>query len=75
MRREARVQVVKKSLVNRMPLKGKPSCPYCGKTLIFIYNDVKEGHLGQKCGKCGKVSILDIGSLKTYQIVDDVNNR
>jgi transcription elongation factor Elf1 len=65
------VKVFKKSDVQKMPLKRKPACPYCGKPLTFVYSDVEKGHLGQKCGKCGKPSMLDMETMEVYQIRDD----
>lgn len=54
-----------------MRLKGKPRCPYCHRPLIFIYEDVPRGHLNQKCGNCGKPSIIDAETLEVL-IIDNV---
>jgi transposase-like protein len=62
---------VLKSEVAKMPLKGKPACPYCGRPLTFVYGDVDRGHLGQKCYTCGKTSLVDMACMKAYRICDD----
>ena len=51
-------------------VRGKPKCPYCRKPLTFVCNDVKGGHLNQKCGKCGKGSIVDMGTMEAIAIDD-----
>ena len=54
--------------LNRMKIKGKPRCPYCRKPLTFIYEDVPRGHLNQKCGNCGKPSIVNAETLEVMII-------
>ena len=49
-------------------LKGKPECPCCGKPLTFICKDVTGGHLNQKCGNCGKPSIVDMSTMEVKLI-------
>ena len=54
--------------LNRMKVKGKPRCPFCNRTLSFIYEDVPHGHLNQKCWKCGKTSVVDLQTMDVLVI-------
>ena len=59
--------------LNRMKVKGKPKCPFCNRTLAFIYEDVPHGHLNQKCWKCGKTSVVDVQTMDVL-IVEGIHN-
>ena len=62
---------VPKSYIKKMKLKGKPPCPYCGKPLIFGYEDLR-GHANQKCPNCRRNSFVDFDTMKAYRIAEDV---
>ena len=64
--------VVRKTITSKeaegFGLKGKPKCPWCDKPLIFICGDVVGGHINQKCGKCGKLSLIDMKTMEAIAI-------
>lgn len=63
---------ISKTDLQRMKLKGKPKCPYCQKPLTFIYDDIEKGHLSQKCGNCGKSSVVDTATMEVFVFDDAV---
>ena len=53
--------------VTELKLKGIVACPACGKEFIFAYSDVK-GHASMPCIRCGRISMVDYGTLVATQI-------
>ncbi len=63
--------VIPISAVRGSKLKGKPKCPVCGTSLMFVYGDTQGGHIDQKCHKCGNKIWVDLATMECQQIVDD----
>ena len=55
--------------LSKLKLKGKPKCPYCGKPVSFIYDDLPHGHISQLCPNCGRKVMLDVGTMTAHKIV------
>ena len=50
-----------------MDLKGVIACPACEKEFVFAYSDAK-GHASVPCIRCGRISMVDYGTLKATLI-------
>lgn len=57
--------------VQQFKLKWKPKCPCCQKPLAFVYAGITKGSLNQKCGNCGRCSIVDIETMTVMEIRED----
>ena len=57
--------------VNQMKLRGKPKCPICNNPLAFIYDDMIKGHFNQKCGRCGRKSLVDVETMSVLPIQEN----
>ena len=53
-----------KSTWDKMKLKGKPKCPFCGNALIFVY----EGSIGYSAVKCKRCSHESIVNTETLEV-------
>ena len=55
--------------LSKMKLRGKPRCPYCERPVSFIYADMPQGHISQRCPHCGHQVLVDVGSLTAHKVV------
>jgi len=53
----------------RMKLRGKPTCPYCGKVVSFIFDDVQTGHISQRCPNCNHRVLVDAKLMVAHKVV------
>ena len=53
----------------RMKLRGKPTCPYCGKVVSFIFDDVRTGHISQRCPNCNHRVLVDAQTMTAHKVI------
>lgn len=59
--------------LSKMKLRGKPRCPYCECPVSFIYADIPQGHISQRCPNCGHRVLVDVGSMTAHKVVTTDN--
>lgn len=65
-------QTIPRSQVIRIMGYGrKPLCPRCGNPLSVV-SEGATGYANMKCIRCKKASIVNLQSLETQEIIDDI---
>ena len=71
--KSTRKNVIYRIQMHEMRLRAKPKCPCCNNSLTFIYDDVSEGHINQKCHRCGRQVMIDLKTMETFLVIEDLN--
>lgn len=58
---QAKIVRACRAIANQEPRYLK--CPYCKHNVCVVYGDTR-GHVQSKCGKCGKVTVFDVLSMR-----------
>lgn len=61
--------------LSKMKLKGKPRCPYCERPVSFVYADMPQGHISQRCPNCGHQVLVDVGSMTAHKVITTAANQ
>ena len=49
-----------------MTVRWKPRCPYCGRPLMFVYDEDARGIVSPKCENCHRKSFVDLYKRLSY---------
>lgn len=65
---EMQIKMKRACLAIAQQKKRMVKCPYCQHNAIGVFEDAR-GHIETKCKKCGRVSVIDVLSMRRLRVI------